>query len=193
MLRRKAVFHALEQIYERVFCSINDFILLQLSIKRAPIYTEGGCSFDLMTGVSLKHQDDISTLDLRKWEIGKHALLELIVLSQTTLEHIRGEIINADFIFDTDSQGVFNYVFEFAHVSGPGITKQSVYRVFSAAPLGNAPAFRMTLQEVIDKEHDVVAALPQLRHVQWHHSQAEEKVGSKPLFANCGVEIAVGR
>src|SRR5690242_19897920 len=82
---------------------------------------------------------------------------------------------------------------QLAHVSGPRMLVEGFERRWIERGNVLAVALRVAVKEMVRKEVDVLAAVPQRRQVNLDGIQPEEKVLTEPAGRRFGVYVRVGR
>ena len=104
-----------------------------------------------------------------------------------------GQILGPDGAAARENHGALEHVVQFADVARPIIAAQKGQGCFVHS-LGNMSQLlcQRTL-EGIDEQGDVIATLPEGRHVDGEHLEPVEEIGAEALLQDLGFQIPVGR
>src|SRR5689334_20568906 len=101
-------------------------------------------------------------------------------------------MMNGDGVALREQERFSDDIFQFAHITGPGVRLQKIHRIRMNGRFGRAEFGPVLMEKVADNGRNIFAAIAQGRQVDDNDAESIVKVVAKLLLANGVFEVAIG-
>ena len=156
-------------------------VLLDLAVERGPADAEQLGRFGHVVAGAVERfgdQPPFPVVDAQRFQVAAARIAE-------------GQVVRPDRILVGQHDGAVEHVAELPHVARPAVGEQLGPGRVGQAQVGPAVQAAEMIEEEIDQQADVVAAVAQRRQVQLEHAEPVVQVLAEPLVADVLLQVLI--